>query len=120
MIPIMSEGARPEQPDHVAQSCPHDVGSLVGLSPHSLPEWRPGVFAARFRAELIGGFVLPCGRRLGEIDRVVHLFPMPTGPKIPSDLTAFCHLTVRPRQAELVAVGEGMPCMVCLIAANGI
>jgi hypothetical protein len=40
-----------------------------------LREWLPGIFAAR----LLCGLTLPNGRIAGETDRVVHLFPIPTG-----------------------------------------
>lgn len=48
---------------------------LVGLFPSRLREWLPGVFAAR----LLSGVTLPGGRIVGETDRVVYLFPIPTG-----------------------------------------
>ena len=87
--------------------------SLAGLSPSGLREWLPGVFAAR----LLQGVRLSCGRIMGETDRVVHLFPLPTGRTIPDELHAFCGLVVRPGQAELVTVGTGMPCAACVITA---
>jgi hypothetical protein len=87
--------------------------SLAGLSPWRLREWLPGVFAAR----LLRGVRLPSGRIVGETDRVVHLFPIPSGRVIPEQLRAFCGLVIRPGQAELVTVGTGMPCVACVVAA---
>jgi hypothetical protein len=72
-----------------------------------------GVFAAR----LLRGVRLPSGRIVGETDRVVHLFPIPSGRVIPEQLRAFCGLAIRPGQAELVTVGTGMPCVACVLAA---
>jgi hypothetical protein len=87
--------------------------SLAGLSPSRLREWLPGVFAAR----LLPGTGMPGGRVVGETDRVVHLFPIPSGRVIPEQLRAFCGLVIRPGQAELVTVGTGMPCVACVVAA---
>jgi hypothetical protein len=87
--------------------------ALAGQSPSRLREWLPGVFAAR----LLRGVRLPGGRVVGENDRVVHLFPIPTGRMMPEQLRAFCGLVIRPGQAELVTVGTGMPCVVCVLAA---
>lgn len=47
---------------------------------------------------------------MGETDRVVHLFPILSGRVIPDQLRAYCGLTIRRGQAELVTVGTGMPC----------
>jgi hypothetical protein len=87
--------------------------SLAGLSPSRLREWLPGVFAAR----LLQGVRLSCGRIVGETDRVVHLFPIPSGRVIPERLRAFCGLVIWPGDAELVTVGTGMPCVACVMAA---
>jgi hypothetical protein len=87
--------------------------SLAGLSPSRLREWLPGVFAAR----LLHGMLLSSGRIVGETDRVVHLFPIPSGRVIPERLRAFCGLVIRPGDAELVSVGTGMPCVACVVAA---
>jgi hypothetical protein len=87
--------------------------SLAGLSPSRLREWLPGVFAAR----LLHGVRLSSGRVVGETDRVVHLFPIPSGRVIPERLHAFCGLVIRPGDAELVTVGTGMPCVACVVAA---
>jgi len=57
------------------------------------------------------------GRVVGEADRVVHLFPIPSGRVIPEQLRAFCDLVIRPGQAELVTVGTGMPCVACVVVA---
>lgn len=76
-------------------------------------EWLPGVFAAR----LLLGVKMPGSRVVGETDRVVHLFPIPSGRVIPEQLRAFCGLVIRPGQAELVTVGTGMPCVACVVAA---
>jgi hypothetical protein len=73
----------------------------------------PGVFAAR----LLRGVRMPSGRIVGETDRVVHLFPVPSERMIPEQLRAFCGLVIRPGQAELVTVGTGMPCVACVMAA---
>ncbi|MGH3936855.1 MAG: hypothetical protein ACRDS1_18040 [Pseudonocardiaceae bacterium] len=73
----------------------------------------PGIFAAR----LLRGVMLPSGRIVGETDRVVHLFPLPTEWTIPDELPAFRGLVIRPRWAELVTVGAGMPCVACVLAA---
>jgi hypothetical protein len=73
----------------------------------------PGVFAAR----LLLGVRLSGGRVVGETDRVVHLFPIPSGRVIPEQLWAFCGLKIRPGDAELVTVGTGMPCVACVMAA---
>ena len=86
--------------------------SLAGLSPW-LRAWLPGVFAAR----LLRGVRLPGGRIVGETDRLVHLFPIPSGRLMPEQLCAFCGLVIRPGQAELVTVGTGMPCVACVVAA---
>jgi hypothetical protein len=87
--------------------------SLAGLPTSGLREWLPGVFAAR----LLQGVRLPSGRVVGETDRVVHLFPFPSGRSIPEQLRAFCGLAIRPGHAELVTVGTGMPCVACVVAA---
>lgn len=87
--------------------------SLAGLSPSGLRVWLPGVFAAR----LLPGVTMPTGRVVGEADRVVHLFPVPSGSVIPEQLWAFCGLVIRPGDAELVEVGTGMPCVACVLAA---
>ena len=87
--------------------------SLAGLSPSRLREWLPGAFAAR----LLLGVKMPGSRVVGETDRVVHLFPIPSGRVIPEQLRAFCGLVIRPGQAELVTVGTGMPCVACVVAA---
>jgi hypothetical protein len=109
----MSEGPGP-QPDRGAGSAgTAGRSSLAGLSPSLLREWLPGLFAAR----LLRGVILPSGRIVGETDRVVHLFPIPTGRTIPDELRAFCGLILRPGQAELVTVGTGMPCAACVITA---
>jgi hypothetical protein len=86
---------------------------LAGRSPSSLREWLPGVFAAR----LLRGVRLSSGRVVGETDRVVHLFPIPSGRVIPERLLAYCGLEIQPGQAEMVTVGTGMPCVVCVLAA---
>lgn len=70
-----------------------------------------------FAARLLRGVRLPRGRIVGETDRVVHLFPIPSGRVIPERLRAFCGLVIRPEQAELVTVGTGMPCVACVVAA---
>ena len=87
--------------------------SLAGLPPSRLRAWLPGVFAAR----LLLGVRLPSGRIVGETDRVVHLFPIPSGRMMPEQLRAFCGLVLRPGQAELITVGTGMPCVACVVAA---
>ncbi|MGH3784296.1 MAG: hypothetical protein ACRDRO_27670 [Pseudonocardiaceae bacterium] len=87
--------------------------SLAGLSPSRLREWLPGVFAAR----LLHGARLPDGGTVGETDRVVHLFPIPSGRVISEQLRAYCGLAVRAGQAELVTVGTGMPCVACVVEA---
>ena len=87
--------------------------SLTGLSPSRLRAWLPGIFAAR----LLRGVRLAGGRIVGETDRLVHLFPLPSGPTMPEELGAFCGLVIRPGDAELVTVGTGMPCMACVLAA---
>jgi hypothetical protein len=72
-----------------------------------------GVFAAR----LLRGVTLSSGRIAGETDRVVHLFPVPSGRMVPERLSALCGLEIHPGQAELVTVGTGMPCVACVMAA---
>jgi hypothetical protein len=86
--------------------------SLGGLSPSRLREWLPGVFAAR----LLRGVRLSSGWIVGETDRVVHLFPLPSGRVMPERLRAFCGLAIQPGDAELVTVGTGMPCVACVMA----
>ncbi|MGH3693456.1 MAG: hypothetical protein ACRDRX_05580 [Pseudonocardiaceae bacterium] len=86
---------------------------FAGLSTSRLREWLPGIFAAR----LLGGVRLPGGRMVGETDRVVHLFAVPAGRVVPDELHALCGLSIRPGQAELVKIGTGMPCVVCVMAA---
>jgi hypothetical protein len=76
-----------------------------------LRAWLPGVVAAR----LLGGVRLSGGRIVGETDRVVHVFPLPTGRAVPDELGALCGLVIRPGQAELVTVGTGMPYVVCVV-----
>jgi hypothetical protein len=66
---------------------------------------------------LLRGAELPDGRIAGETDRVTHLIPVPAATAMPECLTTFCELAIDPGQAELVAVGTGMPCVPCLIAA---
>ncbi len=74
----------------------------------------PSVFAAR----LLRDVTLPSGpTTVGETDRMVHLFPLPTGQTIPDELPAFCGVAIRPGQAELVTVGTGMLCVACVAAA---
>jgi len=87
--------------------------SLAELSPSGLREWLPGVFAAR----LLAGVRLSSGRIAGETDRVVHLFPIPSGRVDPERLRAFCGLAIHPGDAELVTVGTGLPCVACVLAA---
>lgn len=55
----------------------------------------PGIFAARLRR----GVILPTGRIVGETDRAVHLFPIPTGHTIPYTLRACYGLAIRPGRA---------------------
>jgi hypothetical protein len=62
-----------------------------------------------FAARLLHGVRLSSGRIVGETDRVVHLFPIPSGRVIPERLRAFCGLAIRPGDAELVTVGTGCP-----------
>lgn len=111
--PGMPNGSSPgpgrESPDPSSAA----RSSLAGLSPSRLREWLPGVFAAR----LLLGVRMPGGRVVGETDRVVHLFSIPSGRVIPDQLRAFCGLVIRPGQAELVTVGTGMPCVACVVAA---
>lgn len=113
MIPRVPEGSCPESDDRVGSASNAQRSSLAGLSRYRLREWLPGVFAAR----LLLGVILPSGRTVGETDRVVHLFPMPSGQTIPDELHAFCGLAIRPGQAELVTVGTGMPCVACVVTA---
>jgi len=109
----MSGGAGPEPGGESGGDSSTARASLAGLSPSHLREWLPGVFAAR----LLRGVQLPNGRVVGETDRVVHLFPIPSGRMMPERLRAFCGLVIRPGQAELVTVGTGMPCVACVVAA---
>lgn len=110
--PGMPDGSHAEPGRHVGGSGAAR-SSLAGLSPSRLREWLPGVFAAR----LLLGVRLPSGRIVGETDRVVHLFPIPSGRVIPEQLGSFCGLEIRPGDAELVNIGTGMPCVACVIAA---
>jgi hypothetical protein len=72
---------------------------------------QPGdLVAARVRR----GVRLPSGRIAGESDRQVHLFPVPAGRGIPSQLTALCGLAITPGMADLVTAITGMPCSACL------
>ncbi len=91
------------------------AASAIGITETASPvaHWAPGIVAVRLRR----GAELPNGRIAGETDRVVHLIPVPATPAMPEHLTAFCGLAIRPGQAELVAVGTGMPCVPCVIAA---
>ncbi len=109
----MSGGPGPEPGGKSGGDSSAARASLAGLSPSRLRAWLPGVFAAR----LLHGVRLPGGRIVGETDRVVHLFPIPTGRTIPDELRAFCSLVIRPGEAELVSVGTGMPCVACVMAA---
>ncbi len=109
----MGDGSRAEPGKETGDPSGNARSSLAGLSPSRLREWLPGVFAAR----LLRGVTLPDGRLVGETDRVVHLFPIPSGRVIPEQLRAFCGLTIRPGQAELVMVGTGMPCVACVVSA---
>jgi hypothetical protein len=112
-IPRMPEGSSGEPGGETGDPSSAARSSLAGLSPSGLREWLPGVFAAR----LLRGVRLPRGRIVGESDRVVHLFPIPSGRVIPEQVRAFCGLVIRPGQAELVTVGTGMPCVACVVAA---
>ena len=109
----MSGGPGPEPGGKSGDNSNAAHASLADLSPSRLQAWLPGVFAAR----LLRGVRLPSGRIVGETDRVVHLFPIPSGRVIPEQLRAFCRLVIRPGQAELVKVGTGMPCVACVVAA---
>jgi hypothetical protein len=109
----MPNGSRAEPGGESCEPGSAARSSLAGLSPSGLREWLPGVFAAR----LLPGVRLPSGRTVGETDRVVHLFPIPSGRVIPEQLRAFCGLTIRPGDAELVTVGTGMPCVACVLGA---
>ncbi len=77
------------------------------------PRGRP---SATIAVRFLPGVVLN-GRRIGERDRVVHLVPAPAGTVPPDRLQAFCGQSFAPGQAEIVGVGRGMPCVVCLAAA---
>lgn len=109
----MSGGPGPEPGGKSGGDSSTARASLAGLSPSRLRPWLPGVFAAR----LLHGVRLSSGRIVGETDRVVHLFPIPSGRMMPEQLRAFCGLVIRPGQAELVTVGTGMPCVACVVAA---
>ncbi|MGH3815590.1 MAG: hypothetical protein ACRDUV_24585 [Pseudonocardiaceae bacterium] len=109
----MSGGPDPEAGEKSGGDSSAARASLAGLSPSRLPAWLPGVFAAR----LLRGARLPSGRIVGETDRVVHLFPIPSGRVIPEQLRAYCGLLIRPGEAEVVTVGTGMPCVTCVVAA---
>lgn len=109
----MSGGPGPEPGGKSGGDSSTARASLAGLSPSRLRPWLPGVFAAR----LLHGVRLSSGRIVCETDRVVHLFPIPSGRMMPEQLRAFCGLVIRPGQAELVTVGTGMPCVACVVAA---
>ncbi|MGH3814749.1 MAG: hypothetical protein ACRDUV_20270, partial [Pseudonocardiaceae bacterium] len=113
IIPRVPDGSCPESDDRVGSASDAQRSTLAGLSPSRVREWLPGTFAAR----LLRGVMLPGGRIVDETDRVVHLFALPTERTIPDELPAFCGLAIRPGWAELVAVGTGMPCVVCVLAA---
>jgi hypothetical protein len=74
------------------------------------PAETSGVIAARLRR----GVRLPSGRIAGESDREVHLFPVPIGAGVPSQLTALCGLVITPGMADQITAITGMPCTVCL------
>src|SRR5262249_26906365 len=109
----MPDRSRAEPGRESADSSGAARSSLAGRSPSSLREWLPGVFAAR----LLPGMRLPGGRVVGETDRVVHLFPIPSGRVQRERLRAYCDLETQPGQAEMVPVGTGMPCVACVLAA---
>ena len=93
---------------HAAPAVP-----LTARAPAHLPEWLPGVFAAR----LCAGVILATGRICGETDRTVHLFPIPATRVMPENLTAFCGQRIRSGEADLITVGTGMPCVPCVLQA---
>lgn len=74
-----------------------------------------GLVAARVRR----GVRLPSGRVAGESDRQVHLFPVPAGGGIPSQLTAICGLVITPGMADQICAITGMPCSACLALSLG-
>jgi hypothetical protein len=92
---------------------------MTGLGPARCPlpvEPAAGLVAARLRR----GVRLPSGRVTGESDREVHLFSVPTGGSIPSQLTALCGLVITPGMADQITAITGMPCSVCLaLGARG-
>jgi hypothetical protein len=47
-----------------------------------------------------------------EAQRVCHIVPVPES--TPDELTAYCGMSIRPGQAELVNGTQGMPCVLCL------
>lgn len=114
MISRMGEGSCPE-PARAELDGAHagTRSGFAGLATSALREWLPGMLAAR----LLAGVRLPSGQVVGETDRIVHLFPVPATRVVPDELQALCGLLIRTGAAELVEVGTGMPCVVCVMAA---
>ncbi|MCX2953785.1 hypothetical protein ORI60_36120 [Lentzea sp. NEAU-D7] len=54
---------------------------------------------------------------VGESQRTCHMVPTPTTDEVPERLIALCGLAIERGTAELVALGEGMPCEACLLLA---
>ncbi len=71
-----------------------DRPTVAGDRPVALVRYRPGI--------------------TGEASRVVHLMPLPFGTD--EEAAALCGALLRPSEAEIVAVGQGMPCGHCLIS----
>lgn len=84
---------------------------MNGVSPSSANP--AGLIAARLRR----GVVLSNGRVVGESDRSVHLFPLPSSGPRPAGLTALCGLVITPGTADLVHEVTGMPCEECFARA---
>ncbi|MEU5262440.1 hypothetical protein [Amycolatopsis sp. NPDC021455] len=59
-------------------------------------------------------FGRPLPGTVGESRRVVHVFEVPTGDKVPERLTAFCAASFGLGELELLDRPQGMPCESCL------
>jgi hypothetical protein len=75
------------------------------------PDWS-GVVKAMGRWKR---HALDNGRRVGERDRIVHVFPLVPGQPVGDVLTATCRQTLPLEGIEWLTTYAGMPCELCVV-----